>query len=237
MNGPRTPVDRARRLTTARLLLTCAVLAACAAVAWPTGQAAQSGRRTPKPSSPVPAATPEAEGESESQSKPKRKPPTGPTFIVCQLENAFLQIAYITPESMVAAFARRLSDSNAAEVVHGSKLTRPEARERAKNEKDAFTVLVAIEDEADEAGREVMGELNPRRLAVRLFVYEPRTGQIKYQDRLVQRPYRQMGRIGGVRVPVPTRRTEIPTRDEVEQVARDAADRLLMRFGIRPPDN
>ncbi|HEX8853785.1 MAG TPA: hypothetical protein VF754_09880, partial [Pyrinomonadaceae bacterium] len=222
-----------------------ALAAACSAVAWSGAGAsassavlaAQSGRRTPKPPSPVPSATPEAEGESESQPKPKRKTPTGPTFIVCQLENPFLQIAYITPESMVAAFARRMSDSNAVEVVHGSKLSRPEARERAKNEKDAFTVLVSIEDEVDEAGREVMGELNPRRLAVRLFVYEPRTGQIKYQDRLVQRPYRPTARVGGVRLPVPAPRTAIPTRDEVEQVARDAADRLLMRFGIRPPEN
>ncbi|HEV2705286.1 MAG TPA: hypothetical protein VGV59_05140 [Pyrinomonadaceae bacterium] len=222
---------------TARLLLSFVVLAVGGLVAWSVAEGAQSGRRTPKPSSPVPAATPEAGGESESQSKPKKRPATGPTFIVCQLDNPFLQIAYITPESMVAAFARRLTDSNAVEVVQGAKVTRQEARDRAKNEKEAFTVLVSIEDEMDEAGREVMGELNPRRLAVRLFVYEPRTGQIKYQDRMVQRPYRQAARVGGVRIPVPTPRTAIPTRDEVEQVARDSADRLLMRFGIRPPDN
>lgn len=234
MTRPQTSTRRARRLMTARLLLTLALVAACGAVVW---SAAQSGRRTPKPAQPVPAATPEGAGESESQSRPKKKTATGPTFIVSQLDNPFLQIAYITPESMVAAFARRLSDSNAAEVVHGSKLTRQEARDRAKNEKDAFTILVSIEDEADEAGREVMGELNPRRLAVRLFVYEPRTAQIKYQDRLVQRPYRPAARVGGIRIPVPAPRTSIPTRDEVEQVARDAADRLLIRFGIRPPEN
>jgi hypothetical protein len=39
-----------------------------------------------------------------------------------------------------------------------------------------------------------------------------------------------------VRVPVPTRRVErYPSQNQLEQAARDAADRLLSRFQITPP--
>ncbi len=64
---------------------------------------------------------------------------------------------------------------------------------------------------------------------------------LKFSDVIYQRPYRETATVGGVRIPVPggTRRIErYPSQLQLEQAARDAADSLLMRFGVRlPPDN
>jgi len=74
-------------------------------------------------------------------------------------------------------------------------------------------------------------------IVIRTYVYEPKTGAIKYVDTVYQRPYRSTATIGGVRVPVPsTRRIEqYPSQLQLEQAARDAADRLMSRFHITPP--
>ena len=71
---------------------------------------------------------------------------------------------------------------------------------------------------------------------LRTYVYTPKTGDLKYSDTMYQRPYQDSARIGGVRVPVPSRRIErYPSQLQLEQAARDAADRLLSRFQITPP--
>ena len=223
------------------------LLFVCAFVTSPfsgASRAAQSGRRTPgasKQSGTAPSATPEPSGESESQ--PKTKKPSGEapplaSFIVCELENPFLDVAYISAGQIIDAFAQRLSESNAIVVTRGPKLSRQDARARAKNERDAHVVLVQLEHEAASSGREPMGQVNPRSLVLHYYVYSPQTGEVKLVDRVMQRPYRQAATIGGIRIPVPTRQTPIPTMREMEQLARDAANRLMQRFHVQlPPEN
>ena len=232
---------RAGLRTLPALLLVVAFATAPAASA----AAAQSGRRTPggsKPSGSTPAPTPDASaGESESQSKtkkPKTEAPPAASFIVCEMDNPFLDVAYISPSQIVDAFAHRLSESNALSVVRGPKLSRQDVRARAKNERDAHVVLVQLEHEAASSGRDPMGQVNPRSLILRYYVYAPQTGELKLVDQVMQRPYRQTATVGGVRIPVPTRQTPVPTMREIEQLARDAADRLMIRFHVRlPPEN
>ena len=87
----------------------------------------------------------------------------------------------------------------------------------------------------DETGMVGTGT-DKRGLALRTYVYTPKTGDLKYSDTMFQRPYRDTARVGGVRVPVPTRRVErYPSQYQLEQAARDSADRLLSRFQITPP--
>jgi hypothetical protein len=207
-----------------------------------TGTAAgQSGRRAPgsaKRNEPPPATTPEAAGESESQPKtktPKTQAPPALSFIVCEFDNPFLDVAYISPSQMVEAFARRLGETKAVAVERGPKISRQEVRARAKNEREAYVVLVQLEEASADTGRETMGQVNPRYLVMRFYVYAPQSGDLKYQDRITQRPYRPTTTIGGIRIPVPSPRTVIPGQNELEQLARDAADRLLIRFNMRPP--
>lgn len=225
----------------ALLLVIVVLCAACGAVA-----ASQSGRRTPgasKRNEPAPTATPETTGESESQPRNKTSNTDAPrlTFVVCEFDDPFLNIAYLSSVSIVDAFAQRVGEAREVEVRRGEKLTRQDARARAKKEKDAYTVLVVIEDEANESGRGGIGrEVSTRSLAMRYYVYAPQTGDLRYQDRIVQRPYSRTATIGGVRVPLPTPapRTAIPAQYEVEQMARDAANSLLVRFHVPlPPEN
>ena len=232
----------------ARLLrfLSALMLVALMSMISSSATAGQSGRRTPGGAKPggatTPSTTPEpSTGESESQSKtkkPKTETPPALSLIVCEMDNPFLDVAYISPSQIIDAFAHRLSESDAVSVVRGPKLSRQEVRARAKNERDAYVVLVQLEHEAASSGREPMGQVNPRSLILRYYVYTPQTGDLKLQDQIIQRPYRQTATIGGVRVPLPTRQTPIPTMREMEQLARDAADRLMIRFHVRvPPEN
>lgn len=205
--------------------------------------AAQSGRRAPgeakRGGGAAPAATSEPSAESESQPKaktPKSEVPPALTFVVCEFDNPFLNVAYISPSSIVEAFARRLGESKEVSVVRGPKISRQDARARARNEREAYVVLVVLEEEAEQDGRgTIVGEVNPRALAMRYYVYAPQTADLKFQDRVLQRPYRQTATVGGVRIPVPTPRTAIPGQREIEQLARDAANRLMARFSVRPP--
>ena len=118
------------------------------------------------------------------------------------------------------------------EVKDGGRGRRQEARERAKKEEVAYVVFFQL----DETGMGGMSSTDSRGLALRTYVYTPKTADLKYSDTMFQRPYQDTARIGGVRVPVPTRRAEqYPSQHQLEQAARDAADRLLSRFQIAPP--
>ena len=77
-----------------------------------------------------------------------------------------------------------------------------------------------------------------RRLVVKTYVYTPKTADLKFTDTVYQRPYHDTARVGGIPIPVPTRRIEqYPSQLQLEQAARDAADRLMQRFGVTlPPD-
>ncbi len=228
------------RSTPARFLIALVLSVSCGAAM------AQSGRRSPnssKPSdAPATAATPEPSGESESQPRGKTSKTEGPpplTFVVCEFDNQFLNVAYISPSQIVDAFAARLGESKGIAIVRGPKMSRQDARARAKNEKDAFVVLVVLEEESASLGRDtIAGEVSPRSLIMRYFVYAPQTADLKFQDLVMQRPYRPTTTIGGVRVPLPTTRSAIPGQNELEQLARDAANRLAARFNVRlPPEN
>ena len=82
-----------------------------------------------------------------------------------------------------------------------------------------------------------VGRVDSRTILLKTYVYAPGSGDLKYPDTIMQRPYRPSTTIGGVRVPVPGgRRVEQYTSQlQLEQAARDAADRLVSRFGVTPP--
>lgn len=82
-----------------------------------------------------------------------------------------------------------------------------------------------------------IGRVDSRRLLIKAYVYEPKTGDLKFVDTTFQRPARETATVGPVRIPVPTRRVErYPSQAQLEQAARDSADHLMSRFHIRPPD-
>lgn len=211
-----------------------------------TDARAQS-RRAPRPAAtPTPEATPEAtpEGESESESQPRgthaKDPNVVVSFAIMENDNPMMSLDYMARDDIWKAFIERLGKSRAVSVTQAGKGTRGQARERAKSEREAYIVLFQIEEGREMMGDAGVGRTDTRTLVLRLYVYAPQTGNLKFSDVIYQRPYRDTATIGGVRVPVPgARRIErYPSQLQLEQAARDAADSLLMRFDVRlPPDN
>jgi len=227
------PSTRGATRATLCTLAALVALALCGAFA-----SAQSGRKGARPAAtPTPEATPQ--GESESESKPRQAKPTDVTisFAVMEMDNAIINIDMMARDDLIETFFRRLGQARTVAVSRAGKGGRKEARERAKKEEQVYVVLFELEEENAIRGEgSVGGRVDSRTLLIKTYVYAPKTGDLKYADTIMQRPYRETTSIGGVRIPVPSRRIEqYPSQLQLEQAARDAADRLMSRFGIMPP--
>lgn len=198
---------------------------------------AQSGRHAPKTAAtPTPEATPQAESESESKPRARKPSDVIVSFIVVEQDGAMLNLDFSARQSVIETFMRRLGQSRAVSVSSGGKGGRRDARERAKKERETFVVLFELEEERNAMGEASIGRVDSRTLLLKTYVYAPESGDLKYTDTIMQRPYRPTTTVGGVRVPVPGRRIEqYPSQLQLEQAARDAANRLMSRFGVTPP--
>ena len=193
------------------------------------GARAQSGRKAQKPLGlPTEAAKP-ADPAKPAETK---RANALVNFVVVKDDTLSIGVDSLARDGVSAAFVERLRQAGRdVEVKDGGKGRRQEARERAKKEEAAYVVFFEMEESSmTGSGADMRG------LALRTYVYTPKTGDLKYSDTMFQRPYQDSARIGGVRVPVPTRRVErYPSQLQLEQAARDSADRLLSRFQITPP--
>jgi hypothetical protein len=214
-------------------------LASCALWA-AAGAAAQSGRRRTPPPPPTAQPSPEGESESESQPRPAVKDTSAlASFVVMELDELAFGADNIMRAEVVESFAARLRRAPSISVAGGGRGSRSDARTRAKAESTAYVVLVAVEDVYGGGGgsgpRGSQQERN-RSLSVRISVFEPKTGALKYTDTIHQRPVRATVGVGGIGLPVPTRTiSRYPAQLELRQAAHDAADRLLSRFKIAAP--
>jgi hypothetical protein len=222
MTRPNPSQSRAVVFGAAALILTATFCVASAL--------AQSGRRAQKP---LGLPTEKAKPADPANKAPETKKLDALyTFVVVKDDTLSAGYDSLARDGVAAAFFERLKQvGRDIEVKDGGKGRRPEARERAKKEEVAYVVFFQMEETGYTGSN-----TDTRGLVMRTYVYTPKTGDLKYSDTIFQRPYQDSARIGGVRVPVPTRRTErYPSQHELEQAARDAADRLLSRFEITPP--
>jgi hypothetical protein len=218
------------------LLKTAALMLALAFGA--QGAWAQSGRKGQKSPAPVPAES-EPQGESESGPKQpdasKKKTEALVSFVVMRGDEGILMIDPLARDGVSQVFLRRLGASDAVSVSNAGGGHRSEARTRAKGETTAYVIFFQMEEQNYAT---TTGRVDSRTLVIKTYVYAPKTGDLKYTDTTYQRPYRPTARVGGIPLPVPTRGIErYPSQHELEQAARDAADRLLARFQITPTDN
>ncbi len=214
--------------TRAGALLAAALLLLCSAAAAP----AQSGRKAQKPLN-----LPTEKPKDDAAAKPTetKKAAALVTFVVMKSDNLTMGIDTIIRDSVAAAFVKRLEQAAAVEVKDAGRGGRKEARERAKADQSAYVVLFQLDEESYGMSQQ---NVDARALIIRTYVYTPKTGDLKYSDTMYQRPYQDTARIGGVRVPVPSRRADrYPSQHQLEQAARDAADRLLTRFQVTPPSD
>ncbi|HVF66066.1 MAG TPA: hypothetical protein VM914_00275 [Pyrinomonadaceae bacterium] len=242
VRAPDFPVTRAL----AALVLTFA-LALCVFAL--TADAGAQSRRAPRPAAtptPEPTPTPEASrGESESVPRgatAKKDPAVVVSFLILENDNPMMSLDYMARDDIWKEFLERLGKSRAVSLAQGGKATRGEALKRAKLERESYVVLFEMQEERDMGGDAGVGRVDSRNLLLKTYVYAPQTGSLKFADTIYQRPYRDTATIGGVRVPLPggtSRRVErYPSQRQLEQAAREAADRLMSHFNvIPPPDN
>ena len=193
---------------------------------------AQSGRKAQKPVG-LPTEAPKP-GETAPAKPEAKKTEASLSLVVIREDVSGFGIDPMARDGVGAAFVRRLGQSAAVEVTDGGKGGRGDARKRAKEEKKAYVVFFQLDEQSGDMSS--VGRTDSRTLIIRTFVYTPQTGDLKFTDTIYQRPAYDSVGVGGVRVPVPTRRVErYPSQRELEQAARDAADRLLSRFQVTPP--
>ena len=210
---------------------TFALLLAAALCCGAAASRAQSGRKAQKPLG-LPTEAPKP-GEAAAAKPESKKPEALYSFVVMRADDASFGIDPLARDGVASAFVRRLGQAASVEVTDAGKGRRPDARARAREEKKAFVVLFQLDEQAGDMS---MGRTDSRTLVLRTFVYTPQTGDLKFTDTVYQRPFYDSARVGGVRVPVPSRRVErYPSQRELEQAGRDAADRLLSRFNVTPP--
>lgn len=221
-----------RRRAATRPAAAFALFAVAAAFCLAPAAHAQSGRKAQKPLN-LPTEAPK-QGEAAAAKPEAKKVDAVVSFVVMRSDDASaFGIDAVARDGVAAAFTRRLGQVASVEVRDGGKGRRPEARARAKEEKKAYVVLFQLDEQA---GGMNTGSIDSRTLVIRTFVYAPVTGDLKYTDTVYQRPYQDTARVGGIRIPVPSRRVDrYPSQHELEQAARDAADRLLGRFQVTPP--
>jgi hypothetical protein len=232
-----------------RALVALAALAAVALCGFALTNAARAqSRRAPRPAAtptPEPTPTPSTQGESESESKPRgttstKEPGVVVSFLILENDNPLMSLDYMARDDIWKEFLERLGKSRAVSFTQGGKATRGEALKRAKLEREAYVVLFQMEEERESMGDASIGRVDSRNLLLKTYVYAPQTGSLKYADTIYQRPYRDTATVGGVRIPVPGgRRIErYPSQRQLEQAAREAADRLMSHFSVMlPPDN
>ena len=196
-----------------------------------SGAGAQSGRKGQKPLG-LPTEKPTPADPADKAAAPKN---VEPTITLLVLKDDTLSVSYdsLARDDVAATFVERLRRvGRDVEIKDGGKGRRQQARDLAKKEEKAYVVFFQME----ETGYGSTAETDLHGVALRTYVYTPKTGDLKFSDTIFQRPYRDSARVGGVRVPVPTRRVErYPSQLQLQQSARDAADRVLARFQITPP--
>lgn len=222
---------RARRPAAWLALFACA---ACV-FAVTSSARAQSGRRSPTMSKTSPAPpTAGKTGEATPAATKKDVKPLA-SFVIAEDTGSAFDVDYRARQIVLASFVARLDQSSVVTVTRAGRMTRKEARDRAKAEKEAFVVLVEIEEESLGVSVRTGPRQEQRALIIRTYVYTPATGDLKFSDSFVARPSRQ-ATVGGVRVPVPSR--PYPSEAQLEQAGRDAAQRLLSHFQITlPPED
>ncbi|HVF44045.1 MAG TPA: hypothetical protein VM936_13570 [Pyrinomonadaceae bacterium] len=247
-NAPARGRARALDFSVTRALVALAALAALAlcAVALTDAARAQS-RRAPRPAAtptPEPTPTPDSATQGESESVPrgagtKKDPAVVASFLILEADNPMMSLDYMARDDIWKEFLERLGRSRAVSVTQGGKATRGEAHKRAKSERETYVVLFEIIEEREMMGDASVGRADSRLLLLKTYVYAPQTGSLKYADTIYQHPYRDSATIGGVRVPLPTGTSRgierYPSQRQLQQAARDAADRLMARFNVTPP--
>ncbi|HYY57535.1 MAG TPA: hypothetical protein VE842_09385 [Pyrinomonadaceae bacterium] len=185
---------------------------------------AQSGRRRDKREASPPVVTNEAVTERKADPPATNKPAPVATLIVGG--DRFGSSLYILPgyvDEAVESCMKRFKNSGLA-VEAGGGMTRKEAIDRAKRQKDVHVLWLEIRVEDDGSDSASIGYM----------VLTPQTAKVLTSGRV----YLGSSRIGtgGVGVSVPSIGGRMPLEYQLREGGRSVADRVMKVFQVEVPD-
>ncbi len=173
---------------------------------------AQSGRRAPKPTQP-PATTPQT--DPEASPKLGARDLKQSVSLLVGREPSSKQL--LSEDAIFKHFLQYLADFKNVTVKSLGDLKRDGAGKRAKRETDSIVVLLQFDVDEFQAGTLI---LNPTDLDVRVLVFEPCTGQKKFEGKVYYKA------VGGPMLKRDNWPTGTPIRITTEAVGIEAAEQV-----------
>jgi hypothetical protein len=137
---------------------------------------AQSGRRTPKPTQP-PVTTPQADSEAVPRNAARELKEKVSLVVGRQPSSKHL----LSEEAIFKEFLSQLSEFRNVTTTSIGDVKRDAAVKRAKSETDSIVVLMQFDVDEFQSGTLI---LNSPDLEVHVYIFEPKTGQKKFEGKV-----------------------------------------------------
>jgi len=173
---------------------------------------AQSGRRTPKPAQP-PVSTPKTDSESAAKDNPRELKQRVSLLVGSEPSSKHL----LSEDSIFQDFVKHLGEFKNVSTTSLGNIKRDHAVKRAKSETDSVVVLVQFDVDEFQHGTLI---LNSPDLEVHIYVFEPKTGQKKFEGKVYYKA------VGGPMLKKDNWPTGTPIRITTEAVGIEAAEQV-----------
>ena len=176
-----------------------------------TQTVAQSGRRAPKPAEP-PVSTPKTDSEASKNSARELKQRVS---LLVGLEPSSKHL--LSEDAIFANFLKHLDEFKNVSYTSLGDIKRDRAVKRAKSETDSVVVLLQFDVDEFQNGTLI---LNSPDLEVHVYIFEPRTGQKKFEGQVYYKA------VGGPMLKKDNWPTGTPIRITTEAVGIEAAEQV-----------
>src|SRR5215217_2192301 len=173
---------------------------------------AQSGRRAPKPN-PTPVPTPQSDADVTPKSSARELKNQVSLLVGSEPSSKHL----LSEDAIFVHFLNQLREFKNVTTTSIGDIKRDRAVKRAKSETDAVVVLLQFDVDEFQSGTVI---LNSPDLAVKILVFEPKTGQKKFDGKVYYKA------VGGPMLKKDNWPTGTPIRMTTEAVGIEAAEQV-----------
>jgi hypothetical protein len=172
---------------------------------------AQSGRRAPKPAQPVPTPQTDADTTPANSARELKEP----VSLLVAREPSSKHL--LSEDAIFSTFLQKLGEFKKVTASNLGDLKRDPAAKRAKSETSSIVVLMQFDVDEFQKGTII---LNSPDLNVKILVFEPQTGQKKFEGKVYYKA------VGGPMLKKDNWPTGTPIRITTEAVAIEAAEQV-----------
>ena len=172
---------------------------------------AQSGRRAPKPAQPVPTPQTDADTTAKTSARELKEP----VSLLVAREPSSKHL--LSEDAIFATILEKLGEFKKVTTTSLGDLKRDRAVKRAKSETSSIVVLVQFDVDEFQSGTLI---LNSPDLDVKVVVFEPQTGQKKFEGKVYYKA------VGGPMLKKDNWPTGTPIRITTEAVGIEAAEQI-----------